>query len=143
MNKALKPFWFLLLVGAVVFGCSFLRSGGDHELIPWRTDFRAASAEAQAGNKPLFLYFTADWCGPCQSLKQTTWADTDVEKALSKFVAVKIDIDAHPDIARQYPSEGIPHFVIAKSDGTAVRDTVGALPPADFLDWLNGKAASP
>jgi len=139
--KALKPFWFLLIAVALVIAFSMLnRESTAPERVPWRTDLHAAMEEAGKTGKPLFLYFTADWCGPCQSMKHTTWADADVEKALSGYVPVKIDIDAHPEIARQYPSDRIPHFVIAKSDGTLMREQVGAMPPRDFLDWLNGKA---
>src|SRR3954468_11974320 len=137
MNKALKPFWFLLLVVAGLALVSFLYPRGGDERIPWRTDFAAASAESAKTKKPLFLYFTAEWCGPCQSLKHTTWADADVEKALSNFIPVKIDIDQHPDLSRRYPSDGIPHFVIAKSDGSAIRETVGAYPAREFIEWLN------
>lgn len=140
MNKVLKPFWILLVALIGVVALSLWNRHDEKELIPWRNDLRAASAEAQASNKPLFLYFTASWCGPCQSLKTTTWADADVEKELSHFVPVKIDVDEHPEIARQYPSDGIPHFVIAKQDGTMVRDTVGAYPPKDLIEWLQGKA---
>ena len=62
------------------------------------------------------------------------------EKALSSYVPVKIDVDAHPELVKQFPSDGIPHFVIAKADGTMVREAVGAYPPQDFIDWLNGKS---
>jgi thiol:disulfide interchange protein len=140
MNKALKPFWFLLAAIVLVLGFSMLnRESTAAERVPWRSNFTAAQDEATKTSKPLFLYFTAEWCGPCQSMKHTTWADADVEKALSSYVPVKIDIDAHPDLANKYPSEGIPHFVIAKSDGTMLREQVGALPPREFLDWLNAK----
>ncbi len=119
-----------------------IRAGSDaKERIPLGAfDFHAATVEAQTANKPLFLYFTATWCGPCQSLKSTTWADADVEKALSAYVPVKIDIDEHPDLARNYPSDGIPHFVIANGDGKMLREQIGAMRPEDFLSWLNAKA---
>jgi thiol:disulfide interchange protein len=136
LNKALKPFWFLLLVFGAIVLFSFLYPRGGAERIPWRTDFAAASAESASTNKPLFIYFTADWCEPCQSLRHTTWADANVEKALSNFIPVKIDVDQHRDLVNQYPSEGIPHFVIAKSDGTKLRETVGAYPPTEFIEWL-------
>ena len=141
MNKALKPFWFLLIAVALVVGFSMLnRESTAPERVPWRTDVHSAMDEASKTDKPLFLYFTADWCEPCQAMKHTTWADADVEKALSGYVPVKIDVDAHMDLVTKYPSEGIPHFVIAKSDGTPMREQVGAMPPRDFLNWLNAKA---
>ena len=140
MNKALKPFWFLLIAVVLVVGFSLLnRHLNARERIPWRTDLGAAMDEANKTGKPLLLYFTAEWCEPCQEMKHTTWADADVEKALSSYVPVKIDVDAHPEIAGKYPSDGIPHFVIAKSDGMPIREQLGAMTPRDFLDWLNAK----
>jgi thiol:disulfide interchange protein len=139
--KVLKPFWILLAICLLMVAFSYFNASGEGgpERIQWRTDFNSAAAEAKSSNKPLFLYFTATWCGPCQSLKHTTWASADVEKALSNFVPVKIDVDEHRDLAKQYPSDGIPHFVIAKDDGTKLRETVGAYPPKEFIDWLDGK----
>lgn len=138
--KALKPVWILLAVLLIVVAFSYFNtSGEDREIIPWRADFKAAAAESQATHKPLFLYFTAKWCEPCQSLKHTTWASADVQKEMANFVPVKIDVDDHPELVKQYPSDGIPHFVIAREDGTMMRETVGAYPPKEFIDWLDGK----
>ena len=140
MNKALKPFWIILAAVVLVVLFSYLNQDHGDDRIPWRTNFQSATAEAQSTNKPLFIYFTATWCEPCQSLKHTTWASADVEKELQKFVPVKVDVDEHPDLVQKFPSDGIPHFVIANQDGTKLRETVGAYPPREFIDWLEGKA---
>ncbi len=108
------------------------------ERIPWRDDFAAAGRESIAAHKPVFAYFTAQWCGPCQSLRHTTWADAGVAKALSGYVPVKIDIDAHPDLAARYSPSEIPTFVVLKEDGSVAKSQTGALGPDDFLAWLNG-----
>jgi thiol:disulfide interchange protein len=137
--KALKPFWILLGALVVLVSVSLVRSRLEgREIIPWRTDYQAAKVEAEKGNKPLFLYFTANWCEPCQSLKHTTWADAGVEKALREYVPVKIDVDENPDLVRQYPSDGIPHFVVVGGDGKPVREMVGAMDVGEFLGWLKG-----
>src|SRR6185436_1650059 len=95
----------LILLGvlAVVVVSKLLQPS---EIVPWRTDLRTATDESYASGKPVMLYLTASWCGPCQSLKSTTWASPEVETALRAFVPVKIDVDAHPDIARRLNPEG-------------------------------------
>jgi len=131
MNKSLRPFWFLLSVLVVMITISLLRGRfGAKEIIPWRTDLAAATEESRASGKPLLIYFTASWCGPCQSLKHTTWADSQVEEAMRSYIPVKIDIDEHRDLAQQYQVNAVPTF--AKGDDRAE----GAMDSRAFLEWL-------
>ena len=107
-----------------------------NEIVPWRNDFAAATAEARKDGKPVFAYFTATWCGPCQNLKHTTWADKEVDAALRGYVPVKVDIDRSPELAQKYGVRAVPTFAVLGDDGEAVRQADGALPPQDFLRWL-------
>jgi thiol:disulfide interchange protein len=138
MREAYKPFWFILAVlGALILMVGISRFTAPREIIPWRTDFASAQKEAAATHKRIFAYFTASWCGPCQNLKSTTWADTNVELALRSFVPVEIDVDANHDLAARFVPEGvIPSFVVMNSDDSVIKSETGALPPDEFLDWL-------
>ena len=137
MNKPLKPVWGIFAVLCAVVAISVVTKAlRPKEVVPWRDDFAAATDEARRGGKPVFAYFTAVWCGPCQSLKHTTWADKGVEAALRDYVPVKVDVDKHPELARRYNIDGVPAFAVLRDDGQPARQTVGALPPAQFLTWL-------
>lgn len=140
MNNAYKPLRglviIILAVAAVVVVSRAMRAD---ERIPWRTDYAAAQAEARQSGKPLFVYFTASWCGPCQSLKHTTWADAGVERALSAYVPVKVDVDEQAELAARFQVQAMPTFLVMKTaDGEPAQRTEGALPPSDFLQWLRG-----
>ena len=136
-KKSPRPLRFIILIGLGVIAIAAIsRVRAAKEIIPWRTNFADARKEADGSRKPLMLYFTAEWCGPCQSLRSTTWASKEVEKALREYVPVKIDIDEHPDLARQYVANSIPRFVVVDSGGTIVKAADGALPPEDFIQWL-------
>lgn len=129
--------WFIIAVGcALVAVVGLSRLLAPHEIIPWRTDFAAARQEAALRHKPILAYFTADWCGPCQSLKHTIWADKAVEQALQSYVPVEINVDQHPDLARQYHADAIPKFVVLDQTGQVKKGTVGALSSTEFLAWL-------
>lgn len=128
---------FALLLFALGLG-AFSKRGGE-EIIPWRTSLPDAQAEAAAAGKLVLAYFTADWCGPCQSMKGTTWADAEVEQSLrDSYVPVKIDVDTQPDIAMQHRIQSIPAFVILSSDGRRVRSTIGYLSSDEMIYWLGG-----
>lgn len=137
MNHSNKP---MLVIGVAVLlmaAFSLYQNRSRQEIVPWRTDFVAATEEAAQSNRPVFAYFTADWCGPCQSLKGTTWASEDVKQALSGYVPVKLDIDQHPEIANRFQVRSIPAFIVIDGSGRPSQSTAGALPPEQFISWLN------
>lgn len=143
MGNAYKPLWvlFAVLLGVTaVTGISRLRAPKDN--IPWRTDVPAAKAESKGQGKPLLLYFTASWCGPCQQMKRTTWGDATVDARLrSEYVPVKIDIDVNPGMALLYEVDSVPTVMVLDTEGAVERHTIGALPAGAFLDWLDESPA--
>ena len=137
MNQSLRPVWGIFGILCVVVAVSLtLKALRPKEIIPWRTDFAAATEEARRDGKPVFAYFTATWCGPCQTLAHTTWADRNVKDVLEAYVPVKIDIDQRRDLAEKYGVSAVPTFAILASDDRALRQTDGALPPDDFIRWV-------
>jgi thiol:disulfide interchange protein len=140
MNQALKPVWMIFLVLLAVTAVSLLvRANRPDEIIPWRNNYAAGLDEARAGGKRSLVYFTASWCGPCQEMKHTTWADKDVEAALRDFVPVKVDIDEHQDLARQYKIEAVPTFIVLDAGGNTLRTWSGATSPDEMIEALKRK----
>jgi thiol:disulfide interchange protein len=138
-NRAVMVMATLMGLSAILT-IARLRQGT--ELVRWRTDYTAAQAESKTAGKPLFVYFTASWCGPCQSLKSTTWADRGVARALeSKYIPVKLDVDDNPALAERYHTDGIPYFLVFDGAGNVVKTTTGALDASEFLEWLNAAPA--
>lgn len=60
-------------------------------------------------DKPVFLQFSASWCGPCQ-LASKIVNDLSVEYADEALIS-KIDVEEHPELARQHEITGLPTFI--------------------------------
>ncbi len=128
----------VILFGVVSFvGVSEWRGAHAKEIIPWRDDLPAGLAEAKAGNRAVFAYFTAAWCGPCQGMKRGAWADEAVRaRMVSRYVPVKIDVDAHPDLAQKFGVRAFPTFAVLSDDGTVLRTVEGAMDADEMRAWL-------
>ena len=114
-------------------------NAGGPDRIPWSDDLPTARRAAAAGHKAVLLDFTADWCPACQQLRRTTWSDPAVASAVAeRCVAVRADVDAHPDLARQYRAEYLPTLVLTDADGRELRRSIGYLSADEFRQWLNG-----
>lgn len=139
----MKPTHRPIVVVFVVFAAVMVVVGvsrwmAPKEIVPWRSDLSAARAEAQTSGRPVLAYFTADWCGPCHTMKSTTWADTSVEEALRRYVPVRIDVDLNSAAAMEYDAQVIPKFAVLDGAGNVVKSAEGYMDPQQFLAWLNG-----
>lgn len=113
---------FALLGGLIAIGLYSRFSGAsipDND-IDWRHDFAAAAAEARASDRPMLLYFTADWCQPCQRMKRKVWPEARVADAVNnKTIPVYLDVDqpAVKELAKYYPSRSVPTLLMTDPTG--------------------------
>jgi thioredoxin 1 len=137
MNPSVKA--MLVIAFAVALSACvavYNRQSAGKELVPWRTDVAPALDDARAGNKYTLLYFTADWCGPCQAMKANTWSDPTVAKALEGYETVKIDVDRQGDVAMKYQVNSIPRMIVLDAAGQVTRDETGGMSAGEFVAWL-------
>lgn len=82
---------------------------------------------------PLLLNFTASWCQPCKTFAPVLGA---IKRAHGNRIEImRVDVDAWPDLAREFQVRGIPASILVR-DGVEYDRFVGAKPEGAVVHWL-------
>jgi thioredoxin-related protein len=125
----------LLILGVLAFYLYASRPAGEPP--GWGHDYAAALAEAKSSGRKVLLAFHSDGCPPCTAMDRTTLRAEAVQDSLTGLVPVRINAWNSPDISSRYGVSATPTYIVAQSDGTAIRQAEGFLTESEFVLFLN------
>ncbi len=102
-------------------------------------DIDAAFAQARSDRKPLFLYWGATWCPPCNQVQATLFKRRDFIERSGQFIPVYLDGD-RPNaqkLADRFRVRGYPTMILFASDGSEITRLPGEIDPQQYLQALS------
>lgn len=98
-----------------------------------------AFAEAERSAKPLFLYWGAVWCPPCNLMKSTLFQQPEFIATTRDFVAVYLDGDTQRAQVwgEKHDAVGYPTLIVFDSQGKQLTRLPGTLTAESFMAALD------
>jgi len=98
----------------------------------------AAFARAKAGQQPVFVYWGADWCPPCNQVKATLFNRQDFIERSRAFVPVYIDGDSPgaQKLGARFKVRGYPTMVLFSPAGEEITRLPGEVDAQQYTELL-------
>jgi uncharacterized protein YyaL (SSP411 family) len=130
----------LSLWGAIALLASFFLStaeAGEAPGIDWQPWSDKVFEQAAAEHKFVLLDLGAGWCHWCHVMDQLTYSDPQVIKLLrQKYIAVRVDQAARPDLANRYEDYGWPATIVFNAQRGEIVKRRGYIPPKPMASLL-------
>jgi len=132
----------MLLVFALCGGEA--RASDTQTSIAWQGWSEGVFEKAKKENKFVILDLEAIWCHWCHVMADTTYQDPKVVGLInSRYLPVRVDQDANPDISLRYEDWGWPATVVFSADGTEIVKRRGYIPPPAMAALLEAIIKDP
>lgn len=115
--------------------------------VTWQEDLGSALREAKASHRQVFVDIWAEWCPPCQRMRQQVFPTPQAQAALKKVVATSVMVEkkdrtpipAGVAVDQKYGTQAYPTLVMLDEDGKLLRRHTGALDPAALAKFISGE----
>jgi len=133
MTAFIRKFATVVFV-LLVFQAATVHASDDLEWHGWTEDL---FTRAQSEKRFVILDLEAVWCHWCHVMEKETYGNPEVQEILkARYIAVRVDQDANPDLSSRYGDWGWPATIVFAPDGTEIakiRGYVSAPQMAIFL----------
>jgi uncharacterized protein YyaL (SSP411 family) len=122
-------FAWLLLPSTCVFA--------EQEAITWHPWSDSVFAQAKSEGRFVLLDLGTVWCHWCHVMEEVTYRDSAIIDLVGRrYLAVRVDADARPDLSNRYEDYGWPATIVFNSDGSEIVKRRGYLPPGQMASML-------
>jgi uncharacterized protein len=115
----------------------FSRAMAEEAPITWEPWSDSVFAKAKSEGRFVLLDLGTVWCHWCHVMEEVTYRDPAVINLVGKrYLAVRVDADARPDLSNRYEDYGWPATIVFNSDGGEIVKRRGYLPPEQMASML-------
>lgn len=103
--------------------------------------YKKAVKSSERNQKPLLIYFTADWCPPCKKMKNSTLQDEDIVTYINEtYNPVKVDMTrGDHSVSRKFGVTSLPTYLIVNSEQKVESSGLGYYPKSNFMLFLQNE----
>ena len=127
---------FLIISGALLVDAAMKPEAPG---ISWLHHTDQSIEDLQKEDKPIFVYFYADWCPTCRELERRTFRDKKVVEKSTAFNMLKVNCTTPEDkskaLLERFEVSGLPTMVLLDTKGEELRafKIVGFVEPAELI----------
>ncbi len=102
-------------------------------------DLEQLQQRAQREDKLFILYFSADWCAPCQWMEQNTFQNPQLISFMSEhYLPAKVDLNNTDNkiLQHRFEVDVIPTILVFSTNGKLIARRTATQEPKPLLRWL-------